>query len=312
MMMNMNNQMTMNQMMMSQMGNPDMNSNNFEGNQMQINNNDFNNNDFNNNNFNNIELRIKNVVEPYEEKIKELEEKLRKKDFEIIVLKEKLYACQSQLNPNQINMNMDMNMQNLINNSQNDDSKISVIFRFSGQNLNKDLPVIKEQCSLEEIFEDVLKRISYKYQFIYKKYKFIYNAKRVNHNLTLGECGLSNNCNIFIVKPPINSDKKDEDEDIIENISNNIDFPDRKINIKFKTLHGAIFNFQLNQNRTIGMALELFIERMNLKKEEIDKIYFLYNASKINLHDSTSLKKLFKNNNNPTIVVNDTNNIIGA
>lgn len=46
---------------------------------MQINNNDFNNNDFNNNNFNNIELRIKNVVEPYEEKIKELEEKLRKK-----------------------------------------------------------------------------------------------------------------------------------------------------------------------------------------------------------------------------------------
>ena len=315
MMMNMNNQMMMNQMMMNQMGNPEMNSNNFEGNQMQFNNNDFNNNDFNNNNFNNIEVRIKNVVEPYEEKIKELEDKLRQKDFEIIVLKEKLYACQSQLNPNQINMNMDMNLQNLINNSQNDDSKINVNFRFSGKNLNKDFPVIKEQCSLEEIFEDVLKRISYKYQFIYKKYIFILNAKRINHNLTLGECGFSNNCNIFIIKP-INSNKKDEDkdedEDIIENISNNIDFPNRKINIVFKTVQGVIFNFHLNQNRSIGMALELFIERMILKKEDIDKIYFLYNASKINLYDSTSLKKFFKNNNNPTIVVNDVNNIIGA
>ena len=311
MMMNMNNQMmNMNQMMMmmNQIGNSEMNSNNFEGNQMQ-----FNNNDFINNNFNNIELRIKNIVEPYEEKIKELEEKLRKKDFEIIVLKEKLYACQSQLNPNQINMNIDMNMQNLINNSKNDYSKINLNFRFSGPNNN--LPLIQEQCSLEEIFEDVLKRISYKYQFIYKKYRFICNAKKINHNLTLGQCGLSNNCNIFIVKPK-SYDKKDEDEDededIIENISNNIDFQDKKLNIKFKTLQGIIVNVQLNQNRTIGMALELFIERLNLKKEQIDKIYFLYNASKINLHDSTSLKKFFKNNNDPLIIVNDVNNIIGA
>ena len=62
-------------MNMNQMGSSEMNSNNFEDNQMQFNNN------FNNNNFYNIELRIKSVVEPYEEKIKELEEKLRKERF---------------------------------------------------------------------------------------------------------------------------------------------------------------------------------------------------------------------------------------
>ena len=151
MMMNMNNQMMnmnqimMNQMMMNQMGNSDMNSNNLDGNQMH-----FNNNNFNDNSFNNIELRISNIVEPYEEKIKELEEKLRKKDFEIIVLKEKLFACQKQLNPNQINMNMNMNLPNLINNSQNDDSKIIVYFRFAGQKQN--LPPFIEQCSSEEVF----------------------------------------------------------------------------------------------------------------------------------------------------------------
>jgi len=205
-----------------------------------------------------------------------------------------------------------MNMPNLINNIQNDDSKIKINFRFSGSedNINK---VIEEQCSLEEIFEDVLKRISFKYQFLYQKYICAFNAKKINHNLTLAECGFYNNCNIFLVKTKgIGKKDEDEDEDIVENISNNLDFPDKKINIIFKTTQGDEINIQLNQNRTIGMALELFIERMNLEKEKVDKINFIYNGAKIDLHDSTSLKKLFKNNNNPTIIVNDINNLIGA
>ena len=35
-------------------------------------------------------MDIKNIVKPYEDKIKELEEKIRQKDFEIAVLKQKL------------------------------------------------------------------------------------------------------------------------------------------------------------------------------------------------------------------------------
>ena len=35
-------------------------------------------------------LRIKNIIQPYENKIKELEEIIRQKDFEIAVLKDKL------------------------------------------------------------------------------------------------------------------------------------------------------------------------------------------------------------------------------
>ena len=35
-------------------------------------------------------LRIKSIIEPYEKKIKDLEEQIRQKDFEIAVLKEKL------------------------------------------------------------------------------------------------------------------------------------------------------------------------------------------------------------------------------
>ena len=57
-------------------------------------------------------LRIKNIIQPYENKIKELEEIIRQKDFEIAVLKDKL-------NNNNINIQypnlMNMNQMNAIN-----------------------------------------------------------------------------------------------------------------------------------------------------------------------------------------------------
>ena len=43
-------------------------------------------------------INIKNIVKPYEDKIKELEEAIRKKDFEITVLKQKLNQQNSNIN----------------------------------------------------------------------------------------------------------------------------------------------------------------------------------------------------------------------
>lgn len=62
----------------------------------------------------NTTLNIRNIVQPYEKKIKELEELLRQKDFEITVLKQKL----NNINPNNnfINMNIGMNPMMLNNN----------------------------------------------------------------------------------------------------------------------------------------------------------------------------------------------------
>ena len=64
----------------------------------------------------NISSRIKTIIEPYEKKIKDLEEQLRQKDFEIAVLKEKTFQLGN--NPsnndyfqmNQMNMPMGMGM----------------------------------------------------------------------------------------------------------------------------------------------------------------------------------------------------------
>ena len=78
-------------------------------NQMPMNQMDIN-NQFNQMNYigmDNTTLNIRNIVQHYEKNIKELEELLRQKDFEITVLKQKL----NNINPNNnfINMNIGMN-----------------------------------------------------------------------------------------------------------------------------------------------------------------------------------------------------------
>ena len=42
-------------------------------------------------------IRIKNIVKPYEEKIKKLEDILRKKEFEIVVLKDKIKQIEKKI-----------------------------------------------------------------------------------------------------------------------------------------------------------------------------------------------------------------------
>ena len=97
------NQMGINQMMMNQMGlNP-----------MIINNQP---NQINQIGMDNTTLNIKNIVQPYENKIKELEEIIRQKDFQISVLKEKLsnfnFNQNQGINVPNFNINNNINMNN--------------------------------------------------------------------------------------------------------------------------------------------------------------------------------------------------------
>ena len=66
---------------------------------------------------------IKNIIQPYENKIRELEEIIRQKDFEIILLKQKLNNnIPNMQNINFMNMNpmmMNMNMSPLMINMEN-------------------------------------------------------------------------------------------------------------------------------------------------------------------------------------------------
>ena len=64
---------------------------------------------------------IKEIIQPYENKIRELEEIIKQKDFEITVLKQKL----KNFNANQININQ-MNMLMSVMNLQEKGKEISV------------------------------------------------------------------------------------------------------------------------------------------------------------------------------------------
>ena len=55
-------------------------------------------------------IKLKAIIEPYEKKITELEQIIKKKDFEILVLNQKL----SKYKNNPININNNINMMNPI------------------------------------------------------------------------------------------------------------------------------------------------------------------------------------------------------
>ena len=104
MMNNMNMNPMMNNMNANQMmGNVNMNPmmNNMNANQM------MNNQLMTNLSMDNTSLKLRAIIDPYEKKITELEKQLKEKDFEILVLNEKLeqYKNKEMIMNNQINSN---------------------------------------------------------------------------------------------------------------------------------------------------------------------------------------------------------------
>ena len=200
-----------------------------------------------------ISSRIKIIVEPYEKKIKDLEEQIRQKDFEIAVLKEKLYKSEKNslknniqpMNPIPMQMGMgmgidlpmmDMNMN--LNNEANDKDKeiIDIIFRFSGSNQGKG-PIL-QRCFLDDEFgfvqKKVLKRLNIKGNA--DELKFIFNAKNTIPTLTIAELGITNNAIIFMVRTKFSNVEislKDEEN------------PKDRITVSFKTAYGSNLTMQL-------------------------------------------------------------------
>ena len=74
---------------------------------------------------------------------------------------------------------------------------ISVIFRKSGE--GQQGPPIIIQCTKEEKLSDVIEKYRNKSNDRDDSKKFIFNAKQLNLNITVGQAGLTDNANIFVV-----------------------------------------------------------------------------------------------------------------
>ena len=145
-------------------------------------------------------MKIKAIIAPYEKKISELEEQIKQKDFEILVLKEKLnnFKTNSQINmniqpsmSNQMNMNNNQNWMEQYNTMNNNNNLNLGILNLNNQNMmniNKEEEKIEiifdydnkrhtEFCTFNEKLKKVLKRFCKKNGLKFTEHKFFFLEK---------------------------------------------------------------------------------------------------------------------------------------
>jgi hypothetical protein len=206
-------------------------------------------------------LRIKNIIQPYEIRIKELEDLLREKDFEIACLKDKLNINNNQGQINQLGNNNQM----MINNMNNNNMMIT--------DKGKEIYIIYENNKYN-CFENE------------KTYKLFEKLNVPNWHL------VSFNIEERKLYPFITiKQNKIKDGSIIK-IS-------RCKNISFRGNHGNIF-LSIDENYPFKSAAEYFLIKID-KIECFKSSCFTYNIKKINLEDYIPMKEIFKNNSNPVV-----------
>ena len=88
-----------------------------------------------------------------------------------------------------------------------------------------------------------------------------------------------------------------------------------KINVIFKTTQGTTTAMVYDYGTSIDKSLEKYLKRVgrpDLYQQKSNKICFLFNAAQLKIGDQTQVENFFKNVQNPKVVVNDVNNLIGA
>jgi len=96
----------------------------------------------------------------------------------------------------------------------------------------------------------------------------------------------------------------------IINIKSNV------INVIFKTTQGDSTYIILDEDCPLNMAIIIYTSKsktQNVYNRIINrKIAFLFNGTKFRNNDETPIKLIFKNINNPKVVVNDLDDLIGG
>lgn len=227
---------------------------------------------------------INNIILQYENKIKELEEIVKQKEFEIISLKQKLnndISNHNFINMNQMMMDINKNQMNMgmgiIQPPMTENDKISITIKSENDEF-----VVK--C-----FEDD------KASILMEKYNIneghlSYNYKPIDINLTFKEIGIYNG-SIIQVKNQVYT-----------------------INFIY---NGKTTKINLSEDCPLRMAIIYFL--IKLKREDLIlkvldeslEIIFLYNSKKL-IIDNTHIKDIFSfYSTNPTVNVFDSKNLIG-
>jgi len=88
---------------------------------------------------------------------------------------------------------------------------------------------------------------------------------------------------------------------------------EKKINVYFKALNGLSINIISNYKTPINEVIEKFFNKVSIPIEKRKRINFVLSGCIIRKNDNTSIGNYcFKDNNNLTIIVNDSDNLIGG
>ena len=230
---------------------------------------------------NELEMQVKNLVEPYEKRIKELEEKIRTKDFEIAVLKQKLFNI---LNKNQKEHKTfsNDNRENMIN------------IKFKDFNNKETIIKCEEFCKTKTAFE----RYKYLNEFIgleIRDVNLTCENNLLKSYLSLKENGLVDNSIIHVGQ---------------KNLMNLI--------FDRKGIKSSLIALTFDENISVGLAFiyyflemedgDLLIDMITGKK--FPTLIFLFNSQEYRINDKTPIKNHFKDGSK--ILVITTDNIIGG
>ena len=223
------------------------------------------------------EIRVKNIVEPYEKKIKELEEIIRQKDFEISVLKYKLFNFNNiQGNNNLLNINMNMNnqMMNMRNiNCPNINDEINI--KFIDENNKETIIKFSKHAKTKKLLE---KYINDNNRFSdIREHIFTCNNNKLIPGLTLEKNNINDSSTIYVKRKKI-------------------------FGLMFK-YEGRYIRINLDENTSVCMAIIYFLLEIDREDLIVDlmnnTIHFamIFNAETINVNEIKTIKEYFKQDN---------------
>jgi hypothetical protein len=229
-------------------------------------------------------LRIKNIIKPYEEKIKELEETIRQNYLKIAILNDKLKQ----------NKNNQMLMMN-----NNDIDIIELIFQMNLMNSSK----IK--CLKDELMDSVINRYCKKNFCDRNSHQFFYMGILINKNLTASEVGLMNgsiitvefqsqlfNMNLNMMNNYAMDNIGIPFNNNLNNLNNFDNNTEKRINLIFDYKGEKTIVF-LGESSSIKDGLNGFIQKRGIAENVAKNLSFFYNNRKLLLTDERQLKEVF-------------------
>ena len=223
-------------------------------------------------------MNIKNIVKPYEDKIKALEEIIRQKDFEITVLKQKLNNNNSNINFMNMNINpmiMNQNMNPMMISGNNNQ-----LLEDKGEAIDITIKLDNNEYPIKCFTKDKVSTIKQKFNLNDKG--LTYHYKCLDDDWTFGENGIMNSSVIY---------------------ANYI------MNITFHENTGKKFNLCLSKDCPLGLAIIYYLIKSGNSLDllsilnGIDNVYFLFNGSELNVKDTTPIENVLKSTFLPRITV---------